>query len=175
MASNYLLDCIINSLKNGHWFLWALEEVELYLPDDIMNSQALECEDDSGETGPLDLWNCVLRHALLPELLTIDPEALPGGGSPCPACSLQGLAPTTPHNITVLFIRHETKWSRQTGTYGTYFEIGTTSRMSMPTLELWLSCFTNPLSTIYLQWTNESWNLRPCHSVMDKNSSMLPW
>lgn len=29
--------------------------------------------------------------------------------------------------------------------------MGTTSRMSMPTLELWFSCFTKPLSTMYLK------------------------
>lgn len=31
--------------------------------------------------------------------------------------------------------------------------MGTTSKMSMPTLELWLSCLTKPLSMMYLQGT----------------------
>lgn len=34
--------------------------------------------------------------------------------------------------------------------FDTHLEIGTTSRISIPTLELCLSCFTNPLSMMYL-------------------------
>lgn len=44
-------------------------------------------------------------------------------------------------------------WLRSTADFSvfdTHFEIGTTSRISIPTLELCLSCFTNPLSMMYL-------------------------
>lgn len=36
-------------------------------------------------------------------------------------------------------------------TFFTYFEMGTTSRMSKPTRGLWFNCFTKPLSTTYLK------------------------
>ena len=48
------------------------------VPDDIMNAQALECEYHCGQTCPLDLWNCIFRHALLPEFLIVDPKTFPG-------------------------------------------------------------------------------------------------
>lgn len=35
--------------------------------------------------------------------------------------------------------------------FQTYFEMGTTSSMSKPTRGLWFNCFTNPLSTTYLE------------------------
>lgn len=62
-------------------------------PDDIMNPEALECEDDGGEAGPLDLWHCVFKHALLPEFVGVDTKALPRRSSPGTARSLLGLTP----------------------------------------------------------------------------------
>ena len=66
---------------------------ELALPDDIMNSKTLQREDDSGEAGPLDLWDCVLQHTLIPEFLAVDSEALPGRGPSGSARPLLCLAP----------------------------------------------------------------------------------
>jgi len=46
-------------------------------PDDIVNPEALEREDNGGEAAPLDLGHCVFQHALLPELIGVDPKTLP--------------------------------------------------------------------------------------------------
>ena len=59
-----------------------------------MDSEAFESEDDSCKTGPLDLWNCVVQHALVPEFLSVDPEAFPGRGPPGSSCSLFSFTPT---------------------------------------------------------------------------------
>lgn len=66
----------------------------LCLPDDIMDPKALQGEDDGSQAGPLDLRNGVLRHALLPELPAVDPEALPSTGPSSPACPLFRLSPS---------------------------------------------------------------------------------
>ena len=63
------------------------------VPNDIMNAQAFECEDGCCETGPLNLGNSVLWHALLPVVFAVDAETFPCRGSPCPASSLLGLTP----------------------------------------------------------------------------------
>lgn len=47
-------------------------------PNDIMNAQALESENHCSQTCPLDFWNGIFRHALLPEFLVVDSKALPG-------------------------------------------------------------------------------------------------
>lgn len=47
------------------------------VPYDIMNAQALECEYHRSQTRPLDFWNCILRHALLPEFLGVDSKTFP--------------------------------------------------------------------------------------------------
>lgn len=62
-------------------------------PDDIMNAETLEGEDHSGETRPLNLWECVFRHALFPESFAVHSEASPRRRPPRPACSLLSLAP----------------------------------------------------------------------------------
>lgn len=47
------------------------------VPYDIMNAQALECEYHRSQTRPLDFWNCILGHALLPEFLGVDSKTFP--------------------------------------------------------------------------------------------------
>ncbi len=67
--------------------------VGISAPNDIMNSQALECEYHRCQTCPLDFWNRIFRHALLPEFLGVDPKAFPSRGSSSSAGSLLSLAP----------------------------------------------------------------------------------
>lgn len=66
--------------------------MSISVPNDIMNTQALECEYHRCQTRPLDFWNCIFRHTLLPEFLAVDSKAFPGWGSPSSACSLLSLA-----------------------------------------------------------------------------------
>lgn len=63
------------------------------LPNDIMNAQALECEYHCGQTRPLDFWNGIFGHALLPEFFGVDSKAFPSRGSSSSARSLLSLAP----------------------------------------------------------------------------------
>lgn len=135
------------------------------LPDDIMHSQTLQCENDWSQTCPLDFWNRIFRHALLPKRLVIDTKALPGRGPSGSTCSLLSLAPdhtTTEQNCKTNLHRNKLKLHLIPSV--THFDIGTTSRMSMPTLELWLSCFTNPLSMMYLD-EEKGWRVKLCREV----------
>lgn len=53
--------------------------------------------------------------------------------------------------------------------FQTYLEMGTTSSVSKPTLGLWFNCFTNPLSTTYLQKGNTKCN---SHHQISQNSEI---
>lgn len=64
------------------------------LPDDVVDSQALERQNHGGQAAPLDLWNRKVRHALLPELLVVYSKAFSSRGSPSSACPLLSLAST---------------------------------------------------------------------------------
>lgn len=151
--------------------------MSISVPYDIMNAQALECEYHCCQTRPLDFGNCIFRHTLLPEFLAVDSKAFPSWGSPSSACSLLSLAPK--HRKSPKWIQSKSlsvsclngmsvsRKSTYTGLFAaskwqvahskTHFEIGTTSKISMPTLELWLSCFTNPLSMMYLYRNRAEW------------------
>lgn len=48
------------------------------LPDDIVHGKALQGQDDGCQAGSLDLGDCVIGHALLPELLAVEPVAFSG-------------------------------------------------------------------------------------------------
>ena len=63
----------------------------IHRPDDVVNPEALEREDHTGEACPLDLWHRVVKHTLLPECIAVDAEALPSRGSSSAARSLLGL------------------------------------------------------------------------------------
>ena len=65
----------------------------IHRPDDVVNPEALEREDDACEARPLDLWHRIVKHALLPEFIAVDAEALPSRSSSSTARSLLGLAP----------------------------------------------------------------------------------
>lgn len=121
------------------------------VPDDIMNAQALQREDDCGQTGPLDLWNRVLGHTLLPELLRINAKTLSSRGSSGAARPLLGLAPDTTKHPLLAAAFQQSRFDATRCICTTHLEIGTTSKVSIPTLELWLSCFTKPLSMMYLR------------------------
>lgn len=147
-------------------------------PDDVVDSQALERENHSGQTRPLDFWNREVRHAALPELLLVYSEALSSGGSSSSAGPLLSLASN--HRRTTTTIQSQSlseslfkikekkkkrKNAREKQKQRSHFEMGTTSKMSMPTLELWLSCLTKPLSMMYLQGTEAvsgSWSQTLC-------------
>lgn len=58
-----------------------------------MNAKTLESENHCSQAGPLDLRDCVLRHALLPELGRVDPKTFASRSSSGPAGSLTRLAP----------------------------------------------------------------------------------
>lgn len=81
-------------------------------PDDIMHSQTLQCENDWSQTCPLDFWNRIFRHALLPKRLVIDTKALPGRGPSGSTCSLLSLAPdhsTTEQNCKTNLHKKQTE------------------------------------------------------------------
>ena len=63
------------------------------LPDDIMYSQTLEREYDCRKAGPLDLRDCVFKHAFFPEFLCVYPKAFPSRGPSGSACSLLSFTP----------------------------------------------------------------------------------
>ena len=156
-----------------------------------MNAQALKCEYHRSQTRPLDFWNCILGHALLPEFPGVDSKTFPSWGPSSSARSLLSLAPNhrksppkriqpksllassldgarpcvcvcvlcvcvyvcvcvcASRKITLTDIFFAGSQWRITQSE-THFEMGTTSKISMLTLELWLSCFTKPLSMMYL-------------------------
>lgn len=130
------------------------------VPNDIMHAQALECQYHCSQTCPLDLWNCIFRHALLKEFRSIDSKALPSWGSSSSACSLLSFTPNhrkSPQKSSQISAGMISQCpSKLLLIYKTYFEIGTTSKISIPTLELWFSCLTKPLSTMYLK--NRQWH-----------------
>lgn len=134
-----------------------------------MDSKTLECKNNRSKTSSLYLWHCIFRHAFLPKFLIVDSEALPWWGSSRSSCTLLSFASAQWHqqNIRTQWEFHYTKHSGRSQSQSphswlehyilepcsfiTHFDIGTTSRTSRPTRELWFNCFTNPLSTIYLQ------------------------